>query len=546
MRTAPWLRLACLATLGIGAGGFWTEAIATTFDSQAVNPSSFVTLAAPIGTTSHQLLILEQLNNSRPCWRENGDRTTVDPLLLNFDFTGICGRSTDSNGYSVRIGDEDLGWRYSLRLVERQGNLVLVAASNTDRSSPELEVGRTQGRSGGFLKINLNPGWRLTKRVYNGQPLGHVYLTNDQSLPTLIAAANASAPQPSLPVRPPSPSPSLPTPSLPAPSLPRPPQTTPPGNLSPSPSLPPVVVAPTPTTPGTTPPPLFSGPPPSSSNNLASQLGFSYRVVVPASTLALQDRVRAASPGAFRTVIDGQVVMQTGLFRTQQDAVAQQQQLSQQNLQARVVSVAASVPQPPPAAPPRPSTPTNNLPQVPRGRLTAVIDAGHGGRDPGAVGIGGLREKDINLAISRQVADILERQGVQTVLTRSDDREIDLAPRVQIAERANANLFVSIHSNAISLSRPDVNGAETYYSSSTGRALAQSIQSSIVQSTGMNDRGVRTANFYVLRNTSMPSVLVEVGFVTGRDDAARLRDPAFQTRMAEAIARGILNYAQRG
>ena len=131
--------------------------------------------------------------------------------------------------------------------------------------------------------------------------------------------------------------------------------------------------------------------------------------------------------------------------------------------------------------------------------------------------------------------------GVSDVLTRDRDMEVDLAPRVQIAERANASVFVSIHANAISLSRPDVNGLETYYYSS-GFRLAQTIQNNILRRTDLRDRGVRRARFYVLVNTSMPAVLVETGFVTGREDAARFRDPAAVNTIADGIAAGILQH----
>jgi len=197
----------------------------------------------------------------------------------------------------------------------------------------------------------------------------------------------------------------------------------------------------------------------------------------------------------------------------------------------------------PPSRPlPRPSPPgpgrTNNE------RLVVVVDPGHGGGDPGAVGIGGLQEKQVVLEISRQVATILQRQGIQAVMTRYDDREIDLQPRVDFAERINASLFVSIHANAISLSRPDVNGLETYYYDTGGR-LARTIHDNILRRTGIPDRRVRRARFYVLRKTSMPAVLVETGFVTGADDAVRLSNPAYRSRMAEAIAEGILQYVRQ-
>lgn len=129
-------------------------------------------------------------------------------------------------------------------------------------------------------------------------------------------------------------------------------------------------------------------------------------------------------------------------------------------------------------------------------------------------------------------------------MTRTDDREIELEPRVQLAERVNASLFVSIHANAINMSRPDVNGIETYYYS-RGWRLAYTIHNSILQATGARDRGVRQARFYVLRETSMPAVLVETGFVTGAEDAPQLANPAYRKVMAEAIARGILQYIQQ-
>ncbi|MBD2043540.1 N-acetylmuramoyl-L-alanine amidase family protein [Microcoleus sp. FACHB-672] len=200
--------------------------------------------------------------------------------------------------------------------------------------------------------------------------------------------------------------------------------------------------------------------------------------------------------------------------------------------------------QPTPVPPRNPTQPAPSRP-VPKGRVVVAIDPGHGGRDPGAVGIRGVREKDIVIDISRQVTQLLEEQGVQAIMTRTDDREVSLQARVQMAQRANASLFVSIHANAINMSRPDVNGIETYYYSS-GLGLSRAIHKSILQSTGSRDRGVRQARFYVLRQTSMPATLLEVGFVTGAEDAARLSNAGYRTQMAQAIARGILQYIQQG
>lgn len=193
-----------------------------------------------------------------------------------------------------------------------------------------------------------------------------------------------------------------------------------------------------------------------------------------------------------------------------------------------------------PPQPTRQPTPT----PARKTRSVVMIDPGHGGRDPGAIGIGGLRESDVVLPISKRVAAILEQNGVQAVLTRDSDYFVSLQGRVDLAERANADLFVSIHANAISMSRPDVNGLETYYHES-GQGLARSIHNSVIQNVTIRDRQVRRARFYVLRRNTMPSVLVEVGFVTGAEDAAKLRTTAYQNQMADAIARGILQHLKR-
>ncbi len=201
----------------------------------------------------------------------------------------------------------------------------------------------------------------------------------------------------------------------------------------------------------------------------------------------------------------------------------------------------------------RPNTTNNPYPRFPLpnrlprrdGRLMIVIDPGHGGpTDLGGVGIGGLREKDIVLPMSLEVAQILEQNNIQVVMTRKTDRDLDLPPRSELANRVGADLFVSIHANAISMSRPDVNGLETFYYQS-GRSLAQYIQNSMLEAfPTMNNRGVKRARFHVLRHTKMPAVLVEVGFVTGNYDSRILADPRQRSRMAQAIARGILRYVQ--
>jgi len=193
----------------------------------------------------------------------------------------------------------------------------------------------------------------------------------------------------------------------------------------------------------------------------------------------------------------------------------------------------------------------DGLPVVPRERFTVVIDPGHGGPDPGAIGLGGLRETDVVLDVSLQLARLLQARGVAVVLTRTSDIDVDLPPRVSLANSSGADAFISIHANALSLSRPDVNGIETFFfaggtNQARSQQLAEAVQSQMLAiSAGTPDRGVKAARFFVIRRTTMPAVLVEMGFVTGRIDAARLQDPAYRRRMALALAAGILEYLRR-
>ncbi|MBD2238638.1 N-acetylmuramoyl-L-alanine amidase [Aulosira sp. FACHB-113] len=181
---------------------------------------------------------------------------------------------------------------------------------------------------------------------------------------------------------------------------------------------------------------------------------------------------------------------------------------------------------------------------IPNGRMVVLIDPGHGGKDPGAIGIGGVREKDIILPIGVRVAQILQQNGVQVIMSRNSDYFVTLEGRVVMAARARADVFVSIHANSAGAGRPDVNGLETYYYDS-GLSLARIVHSNILQSLNVRDRGVRRARFYVLRKSSMPSILVETGYLTGQVDVANLQSSNYQNQMAEAIARGILQYLKQ-
>jgi N-acetylmuramoyl-L-alanine amidase len=200
-----------------------------------------------------------------------------------------------------------------------------------------------------------------------------------------------------------------------------------------------------------------------------------------------------------------------------------------------------SDPDPYPAPNPYPST--YSSPVVPRSNTLVVIDPGHGGKDPGAIGIGGVREKDIVLSISQDVTRFLEQQGVRVMMTRNSDYFVSLQGRADMANRARANVFVSLHANAVGGGRSHVNGLEVYYYGN--RSLADAIHRSILRTVNVRDRGVRRARFYVLRKTRMAATLVETGYVTGVEDVVKLRDANYQRQMAEAIARGIIDYLQR-
>jgi len=187
------------------------------------------------------------------------------------------------------------------------------------------------------------------------------------------------------------------------------------------------------------------------------------------------------------------------------------------------------------------------LPVVKRNKFEVVIDPGHGGPDPGAIGIGGIRETDVVLEVSKIVKKLLSEKGVKVRLTRKNEVDLDLPPRVSFANNTDSDIFVSIHANASRGKRRDINGLETfYYRGWRGRLLAKKIQKQILRvSPGSPDRGVKQGRFYVIKNTSMPAVLVEIGFLTGRLDARRLEKTAHRKRIAYAIAKGILEYLSK-
>ncbi len=181
--------------------------------------------------------------------------------------------------------------------------------------------------------------------------------------------------------------------------------------------------------------------------------------------------------------------------------------------------------------------------------MKICLDPGHGQHDPGAIGPTGLREKDVALAVALNVGEKLKRGGIEVVYTRTDDRpdfpkdqRQNLARRVSIANMAKANCFVSIHCN--SATNRTAHGTETFcvQLGYNAEKLARAIQSGAVKATGLRDRGVKAANFYVLRYTQMPAALVEIAFISNPQEEKLLASVDFQNRVSGAIASGICNY----
>lgn len=180
---------------------------------------------------------------------------------------------------------------------------------------------------------------------------------------------------------------------------------------------------------------------------------------------------------------------------------------------------------------------------------TVVVDPGHGGRDPGAIGPGGTQEKDVNLAIALEVARLLEQAGARVILTRDRDVSVELATRSRMANALRADVFVSIHADAIGPGRT-ASGTGTFYHPGPGEApgngtnalFGQAVHRELVRAAGLPDRGLRQRAFHVLIHTEMPAVLVEVAFIDNPAEERLLTDPEFQRRAALGIAQGVVRY----
>ncbi|MGV3525683.1 MAG: N-acetylmuramoyl-L-alanine amidase [Candidatus Sericytochromatia bacterium] len=206
-------------------------------------------------------------------------------------------------------------------------------------------------------------------------------------------------------------------------------------------------------------------------------------------------------------------------------------------LQRKVVTQPSAVPSLlPPAAKP------GGLISPQGSRALVVIDAGHGGRDAGAVGFAKNQEKIVTLAVAQYLQRYLENDNIQAVMSRSDDREVLLQPRIDTANLRNADMFVSIHCNSMPPGNTRVRGIETYYSHPQSLPLANTLHKQLIDQLGATDRRVRHWPGLYIRHTRMPSVLMEIGFLSSPDEEALLANPAYQRQVAKAMRDGIYTY----
>lgn len=229
-----------------------------------------------------------------------------------------------------------------------------------------------------------------------------------------------------------------------------------------------------------------------------------------------------------------------------------------------VTKPAVLPPKPEPKAIPKqpvavPTVPEKPIPQVVNYRTTGgisgkiiVLDPGHGGSDPGAIGPTGLQEKQVTLPIAEYLKSILEAKGAKVILTRTTDVDVygphasgvdELQARVNVANGNQADAFMSIHIN--SFSNPNVGGIATYYfdGSDQSKKLASSVQGQIAEHSGFNgDRGIQPGNLYVLRHSLMPSILVELGFISNPTEEGHLKESSTQKAFANELAKGLELY----
>ncbi len=281
-------------------------------------------------------------------------------------------------------------------------------------------------------------------------------------------------------------------------------------------------------------------------------------------TLRAAGREAKALVGSNVVVLDGQKIYLTDALRRERGTVMVPPDFNTKVLQ-RLVAVG-----------------------VVRSGYHIVVDAGHGGKDPGCLSRSGTQEKDITLDIARKLKVVLEARGFKVTMTRDRDIFISLEERTEIATRAKADLFVSIHANS-SPSR-NIDGLEVYslrdlegsekrdpqrmknqrtmfrnlsmnngnpsldgiiadmlynYKLSESQLMASYVNKGVSIGARVNSRGVKRAGFHVLRNTLIPAVLVEVGFLTNSQEDAKLRDPNYRQRLADCIASSLVSFSTR-
>ncbi len=189
-------------------------------------------------------------------------------------------------------------------------------------------------------------------------------------------------------------------------------------------------------------------------------------------------------------------------------------------------------------------------------KYSVVIDAGHGGYDPGAITKQGVYEKQINLEMAKRVQELLKPCGINVLLTRDEDedyvpegtsgrrtkKQADLNYRISMATQAKADAFISLHLNATATGLNS--GAETFYhfNSKEGKMLAEEIQQELVKVPGMNRRIAKPGDFYIIKNTPMPAVIAELGYLSNPKEQKKLQESWYQDQLAHAVAKGIANY----
>lgn len=185
--------------------------------------------------------------------------------------------------------------------------------------------------------------------------------------------------------------------------------------------------------------------------------------------------------------------------------------------------------------------PVSEIPQV---KKLIAIDPGHGGSDPGAIGVNGIQEKDVVLAISLELGKLLSQNGFEVAFTRTKDETVSLAQRVKIIDALKPNLAVSVHCNSFWL--PSANGIETFYHPNKpgGEKLAKQIQTELINSFNWTNRGVKQGNYYILRESRLQEiVLPEVGFLSNPTEGKAMDLKDNQVKVAEAIYKGISDFS---